>query len=85
MMLFQAARRDNFEQLVFPALSEGKVVLADRSFDSTLAYQGYGGGVDREAIEWLSRYATLNRSPDVRPIRNVSLGNPGGTVNPLVP
>jgi len=65
MMLYQVARRDNFEKNVLPALKEGKLVLADRSFDATLAYQGYGGGVDKEGINWLSNYATQGRSPDL--------------------
>jgi len=71
MMLFQTARRDNFDQIVIPALAAGKLILADRSFDSTTAYQGYGGGIDLEVIDWLNRYATQGREPNLSFILDV--------------
>ncbi len=48
VLLFSAARRDHLVHKIWPALNEGKVVLCDRFFDSTLAYQGYGRKNDLE-------------------------------------
>lgn len=48
VLLFSAARRDHLVQKVWPAIKEGKVVLCDRFADSTMAYQGYGRGDDKE-------------------------------------
>ena len=44
--LYAAARSQVVEQLIRPSLEQGKIVLADRYLDSTIAYQGYGRGVD---------------------------------------
>ncbi len=44
-----AARRRHLLETVWPALDAGKFVVSDRFADSTMAYQGYGGGLDRDA------------------------------------
>jgi dTMP kinase len=49
-LLHYAARRDHVERTVRPALAQDKVVISDRFADSTMAYQGFGHGVDRESI-----------------------------------
>ncbi len=54
-LLHSAARRDHLVNTVWPALEVGKVVISDRFADSTLAYQGYGHGVDRAVIDALYR------------------------------
>lgn len=71
MLLFQTARRDNFDQIVIPALKAGKLILADRSFDSTTAYQGYGGGIDIDVINWLNKYATQGHEPNLSIILDI--------------
>lgn len=63
--LFQADRAQHFETLVLPALSAGKVVLTDRCFDSSIAYQGVARGVGRELVEKLSHLATQGTAPDL--------------------
>jgi len=63
--LFQADRAQHFATLVIPALNEGKVVLTDRCFDASIAYQGYGRGVDISLIEYLSLLATQGNKPDL--------------------
>ncbi|MEK7863249.1 MAG: dTMP kinase, partial [Chloroflexota bacterium] len=50
VLLYSSARAQNVREVITPALEAGKVVIADRFFDSTLAYQGYGHGVPLEAI-----------------------------------
>ncbi|HEX6484537.1 MAG TPA: dTMP kinase [Ktedonobacteraceae bacterium] len=63
--LFQADRAQHFTDVVLPALKEGKLVITDRFFDASIAYQGYAGGVDVKLIEDLSLIATQGRVPDL--------------------
>lgn len=65
LMLFEAARAQLVEQVIKPFLSQGGVVIADRFTSSTMAYQGYGRGLDRELIERLNREATGGLEPDL--------------------
>ncbi len=53
------------ERRVRPALAAGAWVLCDRFIDSTMAYQGLAGGVGREAVDWLRRFATDGLTPDL--------------------
>jgi dTMP kinase len=63
--LFQADRAQHFARLVIPALGEGKLVITDRCFDASIAYQGYGRGVGAELVEQLSMLATRRHVPDL--------------------
>ena len=63
--LFLADRAQNIDIIVNPAVEEGKVVLCDRHIDSTVAYQGYGRGLDIERINMLNNIATNGRKPDL--------------------
>ncbi|MEI8129389.1 MAG: dTMP kinase [bacterium] len=63
--LFLADRAQHIDTLVKPAIEAGKVVLCDRHTDSTIAYQGYGRGVDLEQIKMLNRIATSGLEPDL--------------------
>ena len=54
VLLFSAARRDHLIQQIWPALKEDKIVLCDRFSDSTMAYQGYGRGDDKDLQKKLS-------------------------------
>lgn len=65
ILLFCAGRAQHVEELIRPALAEGKVVLCDRYADSTLAYQGYGHGVDLETLRRLLDFATGGLKPNV--------------------
>jgi dTMP kinase len=64
-LLFQASRAQHVNQIIKPALADGKVVLCDRYADSTMAYQGYGHQRDLETIAQLIAYATSNLKPDL--------------------
>ncbi len=64
-LLHTAARRNHMVNTVWPALKSGKIVVCDRFFDSTMAYQGYGHGVDRETIASIHRAAIGNFNPDL--------------------
>ena len=64
-LLFLAARAQLVEQVIRPALKEGRVVLCDRYADSTLAYQGYGHGNDLAQIRTILEFATGGLQPDL--------------------
>ncbi len=63
--LFQADRAQHFATLVIPALHEGKLIITDRCFDASIAYQGFARGVGVELIEQLSILATQGYKPDL--------------------
>jgi len=64
-LLFQADRAQHFATLVLPFLETGSLVITDRCFDSSIAYQGAARGVGTEVIEKLSLLATQGCSPDL--------------------
>ena len=64
VLLFSAARAQIVRDVIEPALEAGKIVVADRFFDSTLAYQGYGHGVDIDGIRAVTRFAVGALVPD---------------------
>ncbi len=64
-LLYQAARAQIVEQVIKPRLSNGEIVLSDRYFDSTIAYQGYGHQQDLEQVRALVKYATGGLTPDL--------------------
>lgn len=65
ILLFLAARAQLVEQLIKPALQDGKIILCDRYGDSTLAYQGYGHGLDLEQLRQMLDFATDHLKPDL--------------------
>lgn len=65
LFLYEACRAQIVAKVIRPALSEGKIVLCDRFFDSTMAYQGFGRGLDRTRIEGLNMLATGGLVPDI--------------------
>ena len=65
ILLFCAARAQLVEEVIRPNLAAGCVVISDRYADSTLAYQGYGHGVDLEFLRQLLNFATGGRWPDL--------------------
>lgn len=65
LLLYEAARAQITEEVIRPALSEGKVVVSDRFFDSTYAYQGCARGLGEELVNTLNHIATNNLEPDI--------------------
>ncbi len=63
-LLYMASRAQLVEEILKPALKKGTVVLCDRFLDSTIAYQGYGNGVDIAIIKKIGAFATQGISPD---------------------
>jgi dTMP kinase len=65
MLLYFAARAQNFDELILPAWEEGAVVLSDRFTDSTLAYQGAGRGLGEDVVMRLHDLACHGLQPDL--------------------
>jgi dTMP kinase len=65
MLLYMAARAQLVREVILPALAKGKIVVCDRFLDSTLAYQGYGLGLDIKLIRHLGAIATAGIRPDL--------------------
>ena len=65
LLLFLADRAQHVEELIVPALKDGKIVLCDRFVDSTVAYQVGGRGFSDEIISQLNQFATAGLSPDI--------------------
>ena len=63
--LFLADRAQHIDTIVKPALKKGQIILCDRHTDSTVAYQGYGRGLDIEQINKLNDIATDGLKPDL--------------------
>lgn len=64
-LLFSAARAQIVAQIIRPHLARGGVVICDRYADSTMAYQGYGHGLDREMLRTITAFATGRLTPDL--------------------
>lgn len=64
-LLINASRAQHVLEVIEPALRRGAVVLCDRFVDSTLAYQGYGRGIDRDFLEGLCARAAGELLPDL--------------------
>ena len=65
LLLYIASRRQHLVEKVLPALAAGKLVIMDRFIDSSVAYQGFGRGLDIDAIDWLNQFATDGLKPDL--------------------
>ena len=65
LLLFEAARAQIVRDVIKPALLSGMIVLCDRFFDSTIAYQGYARGLDIEAIQLINRFAAGGLEPNL--------------------
>jgi len=65
MLLYMAARAQIVGEVIEPALKKGKIVICDRFLDSTLAYQGYGLGMDIGLIKRIGKFTTRGIKPNL--------------------
>ncbi len=63
LLLFAASRAELCETLILPALQKGTIVILDRFYDSTTAYQGFGRGLDLQMIATINRIASFGLVP----------------------
>jgi dTMP kinase len=72
-LLYQAARAQIVEQVIKPRLEDGEIVISDRYYDSTIAYQGYGHQQDLRQVRALVKYATGGLVPDLTVLLDVDI------------
>jgi dTMP kinase len=73
-LLYSASRAQHVSQLILPSLAEGKVVISDRYADSSLAYQGYGRGLDLEMLQAITAFATKGLKPHLTLYFDIAAG-----------
>jgi dTMP kinase len=71
MLLYMAARAQMVEEVIRPALEQGKTVVSDRYLLANVVYQGYGGGLDVATLWEVGRIATAGLMPDVTIVLDV--------------
>lgn len=72
LLLYEASRAEHVAKIILPALKAGKTVVCDRFFDATVAYQGYGRGLDLKMIEQLNAFASRGLTPDLTILLDVA-------------
>ncbi len=72
-LLYQAARAQIVEEVFKPRLAAGEIVISDRYYDSTIAYQGYGHQQDLNQVRALVQYATGGLVPDLTVLLDVDI------------
>ncbi len=72
VMLYTAARAQHVDEVIEPALQRGEIVVCDRYYTSTMAYQGYGSGMDRDLLLRIQSWATGGLDPDLVVLLDVS-------------
>ena len=72
LFLFLADRAQHVQEVIRPALDAGQIVICDRYADSTIAYQGYGRGMDLAQIKGLCHQAAAGLEPDLTLILDIS-------------
>jgi dTMP kinase len=72
LFLYAADRVQHIEQLILPALKEGKIVVTDRFVDSTTVYQGYARGIDLELVEKINELVLNGLKPDLTLLLDIS-------------
>lgn len=65
ILLYSASRAQLVHETIIPALDSGFTVICDRFADSTIAYQGYGRGLDLDDLHYITRFATGGLRPDL--------------------
>jgi dTMP kinase len=74
LLLFLAARAELISEVITPAMAAGSIVLCDRYNDSTIAYQGYGRGLDLDAVRTACDLATGGLHPDLSILLDLPVG-----------
>lgn len=73
LLLLNASRAQLVREVVRPALAAGHIVISDRFYDSSVVYQGYGRGLDLDAVRWIINFAVGDTKPDITFLLSVPL------------
>jgi len=73
LFLFSASRAQVVSEVIRPALQSGKIVICDRFYDSTTAYQGHGRGLHLQGIETINKIATFGTAPTLTVLVDVEI------------
>lgn len=65
LLLYNASRAQHIQEVILPAMSKGAIVITDRFTDSTVAYQGYGRGIDLNIINSIKKMVAAGLQPDI--------------------
>lgn len=75
LLLFSAARAQIVAENILPALAAGKIVICDRFYDSTTAYQGFGRELNLDVIEQINMFAVQNQKPNLTFVIDLDLAS----------
>jgi dTMP kinase len=81
MLLYMAARAQMVEEIIRPALEQGKIVVSDRYLLANVVYQGYGGGLDVETLWQVGRVSTGGLMPDLTIVLDLPAKTATGRIN----
>jgi dTMP kinase len=74
-LLYSASRAQHVSRTILPSLASGTIVISDRYADSSLAYQGYGRGLDLEVLRTVTAFATQGLTPDLTLYFDIAAGD----------
>jgi dTMP kinase len=81
MLLYMAARAQMVEEIIRPALEQGKTVVTDRYLLANVVYQGYGGGLDVESLWQVGKISTSGLMPDLTIVLDLPAKTAVGRIN----
>jgi dTMP kinase len=81
MLLYMAARAQMVEEIIRPALEQGKIVVSDRYLLANVVYQGYGGGLDVESLWRVGKVSTGGLMPDLTIVLDLPAKTASGRIN----
>jgi dTMP kinase len=74
LLLYNSSRAQHLHEIIIPAIRRGAVVITDRFSDSTVAYQGYGRGINLNIIDSIDKIITGNMKPDLTILLDLDAG-----------
>jgi dTMP kinase len=81
LLLFFADRAQHYEEIIIPCLNKGMVVISDRNWPSSVAYQGAGRGLKKLEISQLIKWTTFGKRPDLVFLLDLPLGKQGNILH----
>ena len=82
VLLYAASRSQHTGEKIIPAIESGKVIISDRYYDSTIAYQGAARRIDESAIKFLCDFAAYQMKPDLTFLIDIDVETGLGRIKP---